>query len=117
MDEDVKSVFKLRPIAPTRLGIDELNGISGVRSTIRGNPAIARPLPVNRISGRSFTLFGVKPLFTSPKDEVRRTTRWCLSVRVSCGKRSLLGKIVVILQRRLALARPGANPAKGTPCN
>lgn len=44
-------------------------------------------------------------------------TTLSLTLRVSRGGRSLLGQIVVTLQRRLALAQPDANPAKETSCN
>lgn len=54
---------------------------------------------------------------TSPSREVRRMTTLSLTLRVSRGGRSLLGQIVVTLQRRLALAQPDANPAKETSCN
>lgn len=53
--------------------------------------------------------------FTPTGNAVRRETRLSLSVRMSCVKRSL--QIVVLIQRRLALARPDANPAKGNQCN
>ena len=62
-------------------------------------------------------LWDVKINFISTGSEVRREMRLGLSVRLSRGKRSLLGQIVVILQRRLALAKPGATPAKGNQCN
>ncbi len=54
---------------------------------------------------------------TSPSREVRRTTTLSLTLRVSRGGRSLLGQIVVTLQRRLALAQPDASTAKETSCN
>jgi hypothetical protein len=54
---------------------------------------------------------------TTPSREVRRTTTLSLTLRVSRGGRSLLGQIVVSLQRRLALAQPDAKPAKENQCN
>lgn len=62
-------------------------------------------------------LIGVKIQFTQTGREMRREMRLGLSVRVSGGQRSLLGQIVVTLQRRLALAQPGAKPAKENQCN
>jgi hypothetical protein len=58
-------------------------------------------------------LMSVNLNFTTTGESVRRETRLGLSVRVSSGKRSLVGQIVVFIQRRLALAKPGARSAKG----
>jgi hypothetical protein len=51
-------------------------------------------------------LWAVNLNLTTPGREVRRTTTLSLTLRVSRGGRSLLGRIVVSLQRRLALAQP-----------
>ena len=65
----------------------------------------------------SSKLLAVNFNFTATDREMRREVRLGLSVRLSRGKRSLLGQIVVILQRRLALAKPYAAPAKENQCN
>jgi hypothetical protein len=62
-------------------------------------------------------LGAVKIQVTAPSREVRRTTTLSLTLRVSRGGRSLLGQIVVTVQRRLALAQPDAKPAKENQCN
>jgi hypothetical protein len=63
-------------------------------------------------------LMTVNYTFTTTTGEgVRRETRLGLSVRLSSGKRSITGQIVVFIQRRLALAKHGAQPAKGNQCN
>jgi hypothetical protein len=62
-------------------------------------------------------LWAVNLNLTTPGREVRRTTTLSLTLRVSRGGRSLLGRIVVSLQRRLALAQPDAKPAKENQCN
>jgi hypothetical protein len=85
--------------------------------TIRQNPATRGPLPLNAAGMCSSMLLTVKFNFTTTGESVRRETRLGLSVRVSSGKRSIIGQIVVFIQRRLALAKPDARSAQGNQCN
>jgi hypothetical protein len=80
-------------------------------------PASAGPLLPNTASRRSSMLVGVKPNFTPTGGTARRKTLIRLSVRLSCGKRSITGQIVVAIQRRLAVASPFAQSAQGKQCN
>ncbi len=94
-----------------------LNLASAHLSTPRHHQATTPPQPVNG-PGQSLAMLGAVNLnLTPPSREVRRTTTLSLTLRVSRGGRSLLGQIVVTLQRRLALAQPGAKPAKENQCN
>jgi hypothetical protein len=86
-------------------------------ATIRQNSATVRPLPVNVAGLSAGKLVGVKPLFTTISGKVHREVLLRLSVRVSCGKRSLTGQIVVSTQRRLVVAPPPAQSAKENQCN
>lgn len=85
--------------------------------TPRRYAATTPPLPVNGLGQLLAMLGAVNFNLTPPSREVRRTTTLSLTLRVSRGGRSLLGQIVVILQRRLALAQPDAKPAKENQCN
>jgi hypothetical protein len=91
--------------------------LHGHPATIRRYPANTRPLLLNGGAVRASMLVDVKTQFTQTGRWVRREVRLGLSVRVSSGKRSLLGQIVVSLQRRLALAKPDAATAKENQCN
>lgn len=85
--------------------------------TIRHYPATTRPLPLNAIGLRGGKLVGVKPHFTTNGGKVHRKVLLRLSVRLSCGKRSITGQIVVSTQRRLVVATPPAQSAKENQCN
>lgn len=91
--------------------------LGGRNATFPHHSVTTRPLLLNGGAVRPLMLSGVNFNFTSTDRELRREMRLGLSVRVSCGQRSLLGQIVVSLQRRLALAKPGARPAKENQCN
>ena len=91
--------------------------VHGPFSTPRHCAATTPPVSVNE-PGQSLAMLGAVNLnLTTPSREVRRTTTLSLTLRVSRGGRSLLGQIVVSLQRRLALAQPDAKPAKENQCN
>lgn len=89
-----------------------------------GHPAIIRrnapktcPLLLNATGLHSSKLVGVKQNFTPTGGKAHRKMALRLSVRLSCGKRSITGQIVVALQRRLAVASPSAQSAQENKCN
>ncbi len=86
-------------------------------ATIRHYQATVRPLPLNAVGPRAGKLVGVKQIFTTLGGKVHREVLLRLSVRLSCGKRSLTGQIVVSTQRRLVVAPPDAQSAKENQCN
>lgn len=86
-------------------------------ATIRHYRATVRPLLLNATGVGCFMLGGVKTHFTTIGGKVHRMMLLRLSVRLSCGKRSLTGQIVVSTQRRLAVAPPDAQSAKENQCN
>lgn len=99
------------------VGVNPRRHPSAHLSTPRLYAVTTPPLPVNG-QGHALAMLGAVNLnFTSPSREVRRTTRLSLTLRVPCGRRSVLGQIVASLQRRLALAQHDAKPAKENQCN
>lgn len=100
----------------TLFAVQTLSGIDHP-ATIRHYPATVRSLPLNAAGACAGKLVGVKQLFTSISGQVHREVLLRLSVRLSCGKRSLTGQIVVSTQRRLVVASPPAQSAKENQCN
>lgn len=92
-------------------------GATGELVTIRHYAATVRPLLLNASGLSAGKLVGVKQIFTTIGGKVHREVLLRLSVRLSCGLRSLTGQIVVSTQRRLVVAPPPAQSAKENQCN